>query len=91
MDKKGREYVLKDNFDGGIVGTSDVVQEMGSFGQCLVEGVNDDGLLYVRIQDEHHQQYGDCIVVPPEGVYLHGNGNMQMYDPTVHVMNYADI
>ena len=80
-DKNGREYVLTDDFFGGIVGRSDTIAEMGSFGQVRVEGADDRGFLHVLILDPMHLAYEQCATVPPEGVYLCGNGNMEMILP----------
>ena len=81
-DKHGREYVLTDDFIGDIVAHSDHIAETGSFGQCRVEAADDvKGLLHVLILDPMHLGYETCATVPAEGVYLCGNGNMQMILP----------
>ena len=77
-DKKGREYVLRETILGGVLGNADSIEDMGGFGQCRVECVDDRGWLVVTVLDTMHVHYEQCISVPPEEVYLCGNGNMQM-------------
>ena len=70
-----------DDVFGGLVGTSDVLEDEGSFGQCRVEGVDGDGRLFVLVMDEHHDRYSQVVTVPPESVYLAGNGRMELTLP----------
>ena len=86
-EKKGSKHVLKDGFMGGVMATSDSVAAMGSFGQCRVEGVDEKGFLYISILDSYHDNYEGCTTVPPEEVYLHGNGNMQI----MFAHDYAEV
>ena len=61
---------------------SDTIEELGSHGQCRVEAVEEKtGFLHVLNLDPHHLGYEQCLTVPAEGVYLCGNGNMEMILP----------
>ena len=78
VEKRGREYVLTDDVFGGLVARSDSIAKMGAWGQCRVEGVNDKGFLHVLNMDPMHLHYEQCATLPPEDVYLCGNGRQEL-------------